>query len=90
MSAMARPRQHTAGAEPPAAPAARLERALAPVAGGLAEASDRMLAALADPVARKVVYLITAGGKRLRPALVLLAGTAGPAPRRPDRGRGRR
>ena len=41
-----------------------------------------MLDALADPVARRVVYLIAAGGKRLRPALVLLAGSAGPSPDR--------
>ncbi len=41
-----------------------------------------MLDALADPVARRVVYLITAGGKRLRPALLLLTGSVGPAPDR--------
>jgi octaprenyl-diphosphate synthase len=42
----------------------------------------RIVAQLADPVARKVVYLITAGGKRLRPALVLLAGASGRAANR--------
>ncbi len=62
-------------------PQARLTQALAPIRRQLAVSADRMLSALADPVARKVVYLITAGGKRLRPALVLLAGATGPAPR---------
>ena len=57
-----------------------LDRALAPVKDGLEAVSGRLLAELADPVARMVVYLITAGGKRLRPALVLLAGGTGPAP----------
>jgi geranylgeranyl pyrophosphate synthase len=38
---------------------------------------------LTDPVIRRVVYLIAAGGKRLRPALVLLGGAAGPSPNRP-------
>ena len=66
----------------PTAPDRALERALAPVRGELAAVTRRILSALADPVARKVVYLITAGGKRLRPAMVLLAGAAGPAPDR--------
>ncbi len=65
-------------------PAALRERSADPLAGALAPihrqlavVSDHMLGELQDPVAKKVVYLITAGGKRLRPALVLLAGAAG-------------
>jgi geranylgeranyl pyrophosphate synthase len=60
-----------------------LVQALAPVQPGLDAVTDRILFQLTDPVARSVVYLITAGGKRLRPALVLLAGAVGPAPNRP-------
>ncbi len=60
--------------------AALLTRALAPVRKDLEAVTDRILSQLADPIARAVVYLITAGGKRLRPALVLLAGAAGRAP----------
>ncbi len=45
--------------------------------------TKRVLDVLAEPTARNVVYLITAGGKRLRPALVLLAGATGPTPDRP-------
>ena len=59
---------------------AALEHALAPVRNQLAAVTDRVLSQLTDPVARMVVYLITAGGKRLRPALVLLAGAAGRGP----------
>ena len=59
-----------------------LDQALEPVKDDLRAVTERMLSQLEDPVARKVVYLITAGGKRLRPALVLLAGRSGPAPRR--------
>lgn len=59
-----------------------LDRALAPVKDGLEAVSAMILAELADPVARTVVYLIAAGGKRLRPALVLLAGSSGPSPNR--------
>jgi octaprenyl-diphosphate synthase len=75
-------------ARPAAEPAAdgaasALDRALASVKDGLEAVSGRLLAELADPVARTVVYLITAGGKRLRPALVLLAGGTGPAPNQP-------
>jgi geranylgeranyl pyrophosphate synthase len=63
--------------------AALLDDALAPVKQELAAVTERMLSHLDDPVARKVAYLVTAGGKRLRPALVLLAGGAGlsPAPK---------
>jgi len=63
--------------------ASLLARAVAPVQEGLEAVTDRILSQLTDPVARSVVYLITAGGKRLRPALVLLAGAVGPSP---DRG----
>lgn len=60
--------------------AALLSRALRPVDRQLREVSERMRSHLSDPVARKVVYLITAGGKRLRPALVLLSGCVGSDP----------
>ena len=60
-----------------------LERALVPVEEELQAVTDRILSQLRDPVARTVVYLITAGGKRLRPALVLLAGASGASPNRP-------
>jgi len=60
--------------------AALLDDALAPVKQELSAVTERMLSHLDDPVARNVVYLITAGGKRLRPALVLLSGSAGPSP----------
>ena len=55
---------------------------LEPVKADLQIVADRILEELADPVAKKVVYLITAGGKRLRPALVLLSGISGPLPNR--------
>ena len=55
---------------------------MAPVAEGLEAVSGRILSELSDPVARTVVYLITAGGKRLRPAFVLLAGACGSTPNR--------
>jgi geranylgeranyl pyrophosphate synthase len=63
---------------------AGLDRALEPVNAGLQAVTERILAELTDPVARSVVYLITAGGKRLRPALVLLAGASGPSPDRDE------
>ncbi len=59
-----------------------LDQVLAPVKADLQVVADRILAELADPVARRVMYLITAGGKRLRPALVLLVGMSGPSPDR--------
>lgn len=65
-----------------ASAAGRLDQALQPLKGELDAVTARMLSQLEEPVARKVVYLITAGGKRLRPALVLLAGRSG---RTPDR-----
>ena len=61
---------------------ATIEQALAPVKADLDAAAERLLVSLADPAARNVVYLITAGGKRLRPALVLLCGACGPSPSR--------
>ncbi len=61
-----------------------LEEALQPIQQPLEAVTRRMLEALHDPVARMAVYLITAGGKRLRPALVLLAGRAGHPSARPD------
>ena len=54
-----------------------LDAALAPVNTELQAVTDQMRALLTEPVARKVVYLVAAGGKRLRPALVLLAGASG-------------
>ena len=60
----------------------RLDLALAPVKDELRAVSERILSQVADPVVRKVVYLIAAGGKRLRPALVLLTGASGPSPNR--------
>ena len=54
-----------------------LDRALAPVKAELRAVTDRMSTLLTEPVARNVVYLVAAGGKRLRPALVLLAGASG-------------
>jgi len=59
-----------------------LAGALEPVQDELRVVTERILSQVADPVVRKVVYLITAGGKRLRPALVLLTGASGPAARR--------
>ena len=56
-----------------------LDQALAPVKAELDAVTGRMLSLLTDPVAKKVVSLVTAGGKRLRPALVLLTGAAGGA-----------
>ena len=63
--------------------ASRLDQALTPIKHKLEEVTQRVLSALHDPVARRVVYLITAGGKRLRPALVLLAGASGQTPQWP-------
>jgi octaprenyl-diphosphate synthase len=63
-------------------PTRSLDQVLLPFKEDLQAVTDRILSQLTDPVARRVVYLITAGGKRLRPALVLLAGASGPAPRR--------
>lgn len=67
-------------ATPQPSTAELLDLALTPIAPELELVTQRILASLEDPVAKSVAYLITAGGKRLRPALVLLAGGAGPAP----------
>lgn len=61
----------------PQADGALLEAALAPVRNEIRAVTSRMLSQLTDPVTRTVTYLIAAGGKRLRPALVLLAGAVG-------------
>ena len=50
---------------------------LRPMAADLELVADDILGRLQHPVPRMVVYLITAGGKRLRPALTLLAGRSG-------------
>ncbi|MBI3087888.1 MAG: polyprenyl synthetase family protein [Candidatus Omnitrophica bacterium] len=57
----------------------RLSQILEPVQEDLGRVTDRLMACLQNPVARMAAYLITAGGKRLRPALVLLAGRSGEA-----------
>lgn len=56
---------------------AALQQILHPLDRDLERVTQRVLDALQHPVARQAVYLITAGGKRLRPALVLLAGRSG-------------
>jgi octaprenyl-diphosphate synthase len=58
-------------------PTGFLEEALAPIQQDLIAVSERLLLQLSDPLSRRVAYLITAGGKRLRPALVLLSGRSG-------------
>ncbi len=55
---------------------------LRPIRADLAAVVRRILQELRDPVARRVAYLVTAGGKRLRPGLVLLSGLRGPSPDR--------
>ena len=59
-----------------------VDQALAPIKADLDAVGAHLLSELADPVARNVVYLITAGGKRLRPALTLLCGACGPSANR--------
>jgi octaprenyl-diphosphate synthase len=54
-----------------------LKGLLKPLENDLDRVTDRLMAALHHPVARMAAYLITAGGKRLRPSLVLLAGRSG-------------
>jgi geranylgeranyl pyrophosphate synthase len=61
---------------------AQVDQALLPIRADLEAVSRRLLDQLTDPVARNVVYLVSAGGKRLRPALVLLAGASAPAAQR--------
>ena len=75
-------RAATVSNKPRCAEEALLDQALAPVKPGLSAVTERIFSQLTDPVARKVAYLISAGGKRLRPALVLLAGASGRSPNR--------
>jgi len=55
----------------------RLTQILRPVEEDLRGVRRRLMSCLRDPFARRAVYLITAGGKLLRPSLVLLAGRSG-------------
>ena len=59
-----------------------LDQVLAPVKEELQAVTDRILSQLTDPAANAVMYLIAAGGKRLRPVLVLLSGACGSSPNR--------
>lgn len=59
-----------------------LGRVLAPIERDLQAVGERLLTQLDDPVAQRAAYLVVAGGKRLRPALVLLSGLGGRAPER--------
>ena len=63
-------------------PQQTLETVLRPIQRDLDAVGERLLGPLSDPVARRAAYLVTTGGKRLRPALVLLSGLSG---RTPDR-----
>ncbi len=54
-----------------------LQEILKPLQADLDRVTDRLMEALQHPVARTAAYLIAAGGKRLRPSLVLLAGRSG-------------
>ncbi len=58
------------------------QQAIAPIAEFLGDVDAYIAKNLEDPLAQRVVYLISAGGKRLRPALVLLSGSTGPNPNR--------
>ena len=71
-----RPRA-SASAAPSANGRLDLGAILEPIQQDLERVTDRLMVCLQNPVARLVAYLITAGGKRLRPALVLLAGRSG-------------
>ncbi len=66
------------------APRTHLKQILRPVEADLADVRRRLLACLQSPVARKAAYLVAAGGKHLRPALVLLAGRSGRYDQRRD------
>ncbi len=54
-----------------------LQQIFRPINSDLDRVTNRLLDALQNPIARMPVYIIPAGGKRLRPALVLLAGRSG-------------
>ncbi len=73
--------RRAASAMKPTAPPSTdsLSRILQPVTRELDLVTQRLLDCLQTPVAKLVAYLITAGGKRMRPALVLLAGRSGDA-----------
>ena len=58
-----------------------LQSALAPIQQELVAVDGRLHEGLTDPLAQRVAYLVAAGGKRLRPAMVLLTGKSGPSPR---------
>lgn len=60
---------------------ALLSDVLKPIDEDLQQVGARLAAWLQDPIAERSSYLIQAGGKRLRPALVLLAGRSGDAVR---------
>jgi len=51
-----------------------LEQTLKPIKKDLELVGARMQSLLTEPVIQRVSYLVSAGGKRLRPALVLLTG----------------
>jgi len=51
-----------------------LEKILKPIKKDLELVGERMQSLLSEPVINRVSYLVSAGGKRLRPALVLLTG----------------
>ena len=57
--------------------AADLQDILRPIRDDLELVKTRLVDLLQTPVAKQAVYLIAAGGKQLRPALVLLAGRSG-------------
>ncbi len=54
-----------------------LKEILEPIQADLDQVKERLTESLQTPVAKKAVYLIAAGGKQLRPALVLLSGRSG-------------
>ena len=58
-----------------------LKTILEPIQADLNRVKERQVESLHTPVAKKAVYLIAAGGKQLRPALVLLAGRSGDSAR---------
>ena len=56
---------------------AEIASILQPIETDLEAVTARIMEQLEHPVAKMVLYLITAGGKRLRPSLVLLSGFSG-------------
>jgi len=55
-------------------PADQLAEFLHPLQADLAHVTRRLTQSLHDPIAQRVVSLVTSGGKQLRPSLILLAG----------------